>query len=437
MASVASSNASKYVASQQDMELEDQHPSTITEKLASQELPPLNGGLLAWMQVAASFCIFFSTWGIVNMYGVYQTYYSSNLPSSPSAISWIGSIQAFLLFLVGTLVGPIYDSGYVRSLLFIGSFLSVFGLFMTSICQEYWQFLLSQGVVTGAGFGCLFLPGVTVVSQYFSTKKAFATGIASLGSSIGGVIYPIAFTQLQPRIGASWATRVIAFILMLTLILPLVVIRPRNYSAKRRSLLDLSALRDVPYVLFGCGILLGYMGIYVVFVYVQLYAVATAGVPSELAFYILAIINAGSSLGRVLPNFAADHIGTLNMQVLFVSAAAVLSLSLLAIHATSGILAFCVLYGFFTGTFVSLPGPTVASMTSNLTFLGGRMSMAFMAAGTGLLVGTPVAGAILATGGGNNWTMLQIWSGTLLVLSAVCMLGARVAKVGWGLLKKA
>ena len=120
------------------------------------------------------------------MFGVYQTYYSSSLPSSsPSVISWIGSTQAFLLFLVGTLVGPIYDSGHVRALLIVGSFLSVFGLFMTSICQEYWQILLSQGIVTGAGFGCLFLPGVTVVSQYFSTKKAFATGIASLGSSIG------------------------------------------------------------------------------------------------------------------------------------------------------------------------------------------------------------------------------------------------------------
>ena len=67
----------------------------------------------------------------------------------------------------------------------VGLFMSVFGLFMTSICQEYWQILLAQGVVTGAGFGCLFLPGVTVVSQYFSTKKAFATGIASLGRSIG------------------------------------------------------------------------------------------------------------------------------------------------------------------------------------------------------------------------------------------------------------
>lgn len=129
--------------------------------------------------------------GIVNMYGVYQHYYTSSLPtSSPSAISWIGSIQAFLLFLVGTLVGPIYDSGYVRSLLVIGSLLSVFGLFITSICKDYWQFLLSQGIVAGAGFGCLFLPGVTVVSQYFNTKKAFATGIASLGSSFGAYISP-------------------------------------------------------------------------------------------------------------------------------------------------------------------------------------------------------------------------------------------------------
>lgn len=94
-------------------------------------------------------------------------------------------MQVFLLCFVGTLVGPIYDSGHIRLLLASGSFLSVLGVFMTSICTKYWQLFLAQGVVTGAGFGCLFLPGVATVSQYFSTKKAFATGIASLGSSIG------------------------------------------------------------------------------------------------------------------------------------------------------------------------------------------------------------------------------------------------------------
>lgn len=125
--------------------------------------------------------------GIVNMYGVFQTFYSHSIAetSTTSAISWIGSIQVFLLCFIGTLVGPIYDSGYCRSLVVTGTFLTVFGIFMTSICKNYWQLFLAQGVVTGAGFGCLFLPGVAIVSQYFSTKKAFATGIASLGSSIG------------------------------------------------------------------------------------------------------------------------------------------------------------------------------------------------------------------------------------------------------------
>jgi MFS family permease len=121
------------------------------------------------------------------MYGVFQTYYSHDIAesSTASAISWIGSMQTFLLCFIGTLVGPIYDSGHMRLLLVVGTFLSVFGIFMTSICKAYWQLFLAQGVVTGTGFGCLFLPGVAVVSQYFSTKKAFATGVASLGSSIG------------------------------------------------------------------------------------------------------------------------------------------------------------------------------------------------------------------------------------------------------------
>ena len=245
------------------------------------------------------------------------------------------------------------------------------------------------------------------------------------------------FTQLQPRVGFGWAVRVIAFILLVTLILPLIVMRPLKYPPKKRSLWDVSALRDVPYVLFGLGTLFGYMGIYVVFFYVQLYAMSIGQMSSHLAFYLLAIISAGSSLGRVLPNFAADYVGTLNMQITFVSASAVLSLALLAIKSTSGIIAFCVLYGFFTGTFVSLPGPTVASLSPDMASLGARMSMAFMAAGTGLLIGSPVAGAILSSHGGNDWNSLQIWSGVLLVLSTLCMSGARIAKTGFNIRSKA
>ncbi|KAM5477731.1 hypothetical protein McanCB56680_007118 [Microsporum canis] len=433
-------NCTPYLANDSTSVLQDEVDNPSPQSPAAQVLPtPPNGGMLAWLQVAASFCIFLNTWGIVNMYGVFQAYYTYHIAekASDSAISWIGSIQVCLLCFISTVVGPVYDAGYVQSLLISGTFLTLLGVFMTSLCKSYWQLFLAQGVVTGVGFGCLFLPGVTIVSQYFSTKKAFATGIASLGSSVGGVVYPILWSQLVPKIGFGWATRVIGFIMMATLILPLIIMRPLQYPKTRRSLFDVSSLKDVPYVFFGFGILFGYMGIYVVFFYIQLYAMGRAGVSSYLAFYLPALINAGSSLGRILPNFAADYVGTLNMQMVFAFASAVLSLSLIAIRNVQGILAFSVLYGFFTGTFVSLPAPTVASLSPDVASLGGRMSMAFMAAGIGSLIGSPIAGAILSTNGGKNWDILQVWSGVLLVLSALSMLGARTAKVGTKLKAKA
>ena len=146
-----------------------------------------NGGLVAWLQVLGSFFLFFNSWGIVNTFGVYQTYYETSFLSheAPSTISWIGSIQGFLLMLVGALTGPIYDAGGFRALILTGSFLVVFGHMMLSISTTYWQVLLAQAFCIGLGFGCLFVPSVAILSTYFTTKIAFAIGISAAGSSIG------------------------------------------------------------------------------------------------------------------------------------------------------------------------------------------------------------------------------------------------------------
>ena len=121
------------------------------------------------------------------MYGVYQTYYQNDFLSaeSESNISWIGSVQAFLLSTVGAAAGPVFDAGYLQSLIWIGAILSVLGMMLTSISVRYWQVLLSQGIVVGVGTGCLFIAAMSIISQYFTTKKAFAYGIASTGGSIG------------------------------------------------------------------------------------------------------------------------------------------------------------------------------------------------------------------------------------------------------------
>ena len=145
--------------------------------------------------------------GIVNTFGSYQTYYESSMltSSTPSAISWIGSIQAFLLLIVGALTGPVYDAGYFRSLLIVGSFMLVLGQMMLSLCHEYWQVLLAQAFCIGIGCGCLFVPSVAILSTYFTTKVAFAMGIAASGSSLGEpphflqTHYPGSLTYTQTR----------------------------------------------------------------------------------------------------------------------------------------------------------------------------------------------------------------------------------------------
>ena len=126
--------------------------------------------------------------GFANAYGVFQTYYETDLlrHESPSNISWIGSVQAFLLLLVGGLLtGPLFDAGYVQHLVAFGSFMVVFGMMMTSLCQTYWQVFLAQGITVGIGVGCLLIPSLAIVPQYFDKHRAFAMGVAISGSSIG------------------------------------------------------------------------------------------------------------------------------------------------------------------------------------------------------------------------------------------------------------
>lgn len=124
---------------------------------------------------------------MINTYGVYQTYYEISVLqlSTPSAISWIGSIQSCLLMVVGAATGPVYDAGYFRELLWGGSFLVVFGHMMLSLSTKYYQVLLSQAFCIGIGTGLLFVPGVAILSTYFNSRLAFATGAAAVGSSLG------------------------------------------------------------------------------------------------------------------------------------------------------------------------------------------------------------------------------------------------------------
>lgn len=242
------------------------------------------------------------------------------------------------------------------------------------------------------------------------------------------IIYPVIINQLQPQIGFGWTVRTIAFIMLGTSVITLPFMRQRIPAPAVRKPFDLAAFKERPYLFANFGVFFGFMGIYIPFFYSEIYAKSVCKASDNIAFYLLAIINGGSVLGLLVPNFLADRTGPLNMQIVFGLVAAILAFCWISIRNTGGIIAFAILYGFFSGTFVSLAGPIMVSLSPNYATVGTRMGMALGSSGVGLLIGSPIAGAILRNHG---WSGLQAWCGALLTLSYLSMLSARLAKVGY------
>lgn len=318
-------------------------------------VPPPDGGLTAWLQVLGGYFLFWNTWGLINAFGVFQTFYSTTLMphKSNSDIAWIGTLTSFLLCASPILWGPVFDLGSPRLLVFCGSFSVVFGIMMTSLCREYWQFMLAQGIVIGIGGGCLFITATSILPTYFTTKRALAMGIAASGSSCGGVLYPIIFTQLQPRIGFGWAVRVLAFIAMITLAVPCAVIKPRMRPPGRRKLIDTSMLKEIPYDIFNLATFFGFVGQYIPYFFIEQYA-AEHGM--SLGIYMLTFLNVGSIPGRILPSLVADKLRQpLHVLAACTGCATILAFCWIAIrHSTAGLLVWCLLYGFCSGEHIQL-----------------------------------------------------------------------------------
>lgn len=83
--------------------------------------------------------------------------------------------------------------------------------------------------------------------------------------------------------------------------------------------------------------------------------------------------------GRILPNFVADVVGPINVLIPTVGAAGVLLFGWLGASTWQGFLVFAILYGFFSGTLVSLPPACVGALTdpSEMSKIGVRMGMMF------------------------------------------------------------
>ncbi|GES66005.1 MFS transporter [Aspergillus terreus] len=412
-----------------------------------ERIPP-NGGAKAWACVAGSFLLQFCSFGYVNACGIFQLYYHDTMfkDQSSSDLAWITTLQIFLLFMLGPAVGKLIDVYGCRRTLPPFSIMAVFSVCMLSLCTKYWQVMLAQGVAFGLAAAGLSLPAMATATQWFSTKKGLAVGIVSAGSSLGGVIYPCMLPRLVEQVGFASAVRwtalmqgillVIANLLCSSPFPPLSKGPPAEKDATPSK--GLRAFKSWPWGFFVLGCFFTMWGLFAPLNYLP--EMASLHGYEDFAQYTLAIANAGSLVGRIVPGWISDTIGQFNTMCIVTSLSGILVLAFwlpLEFHTSlAGIIVFALLFGFVSGGFVSLGPPCVVSLAEDrVDEIGVQLGGFCLAIALGALTGLPIEGAIKDREG-NRFTGLMCFAGATMILGGICTAAARVIKGGPQLLKK-
>lgn len=402
--------------------------------------PAPDGGLQAWLVVAGTFVLIMTNFGLLTSYGVFQSYYVSHqlahLPAS--TVSWIGSLQTFMILGGSFVFGKISDDFGGRWVLIVGSVITFVSMLCVSFCSTLIELILVQGVAFGLGGSMLFLPGCALVNQYFDKRKGTAMSVIIGAASFGGIIWPLILQALfdHPKIGFAWGVRIAAFLLAILLTVSNALMRPRvppTPKALRQPWSQAFTLLtdDVrTYTLFVIGTAVLFINFFVPFFTIASYAKKVSFTPA-MATHMVAIMNAASMVGRLVSGPLADRYGRFNVLTCF-GFASFLSLVLFwplpgLTLTKAGVVALSITYGLASGGSIATVASCVAQISPKNA--GAKLGLMWTLAAPGTLVGPVISTALVSKMDG-KYTALALWAaGTTLVGSLI------IAKVRFNLSK--
>ncbi|KAI4848324.1 putative monocarboxylate transporter [Aureobasidium sp. EXF-8845] len=363
------------------------------------------GGLEAWLVVLGAWAIMFSGMGLLNVLSSLHAFLSTHQLSSysPSSVGWIFSTFPFFLYFAGVQIGPLFDVYGPRVLVITGSVGLVTSLMCLSVSTEYYQFILSFGVLGGLSTCCLFTSAVSAIGHWFHRRRGFAMGIACTAGGSGGLAYSLIILFLAPRIGFGWSIRIIGFISAGLCLVGCLLVKSRLPPNKvKGAKIDIKALRDPPYAAVTIAITLVEFAVFIPYTFLVDQALG-AGMSRNLSYALVPILNASAIPGRLLPGYIADKYGRLNTMTITTIICCLLTFLLWLIGSGNhaAIIAYTVLFGFWSGAAISLT-PVCIQQVCKTEDIGKRTGTTFTISSFGTLIGIPIAGAILGDGRGRG-----------------------------------
>ncbi|KAI4637860.1 hypothetical protein J4E83_000678 [Alternaria metachromatica] len=409
----------------------DTESSTDTESCKLQER---EGGRAAWLTVFGSILVYYASFGVMNSFGFFQNYYSSDFlkETPPSTIAFIGTVQMALMNLLAALSGALCDRYGVTNLYLGSGAGTVLALIILSFIHpgQFWLVLMTQGLLMGFTIAFGVQPAVTVVGQHFKERRALAMGLVSTGSALGGIGFPLMFDQLLPRLGFPNSLRLAAVKIAVCYLVALRISTSKPSGKPDRkglgSLIDFKGFLDTRYAVLCIGTWLAILGLWIPAYYLKPYANSVYP-GNKVSDYFLCMLNGSSIIGATLGGFIGDRIGRLNLlwPITLISGCLCLFLWLLG-NSMATLIFFVCVYGFLTSNVTALPPSIIGHITPD-DKLGARIGAFYSVIAVASLVGTPIGGALITdhdTKDGYRW--LIVFSGAALLIGSASMLISRL-----------
>ncbi|CAI4064756.1 hypothetical protein N7582_002784 [Saccharomyces uvarum] len=415
------------------------------------------GGAKAWIVTFGCFMGLVACFGLLNSTGVMESHLQDNqlAKESVSTIGWLFSLFLFVCFASCIISGTYFDRNGFRTIMIIGTVFHVAGLFATANSTKYWHFILSFAIVCGFGNGIVLSPLVSVPAHYFFKRRGTALAVATIGGSVGGVVFPIMLRSFfsmkadtDPNYGFVWGIRTLGFLDLALLTVSIILAKERLPHAIEKSksgesrlrytiriyiiqCFDAKAFLDMKYLFCVLGTVFGELSINSAITYYGSYA-TSHGISSDDAYTLIMIINVCGIPGRWLPGYLSDKFGRFNV--------AIATLLTLFIVMFVGWLPFgtnltnmyviSALYGFCSGSVFSLL-PVCCGQISKTEEFGRRYSTMYFVVAFGTLIGIPITGAIISNKTTADYQHYIIFCGLATFVSAVCYVISRAYCVGF------
>lgn len=389
---------------------------------------------IAMLTLFGSFLGMIGSLGFVNSGGVMQSYVSEHIliNDSQSSIGWIFSI--YNLFAFGGLIvsGPLFDKIGCKKPIFIGTILMFCGFLATSFCKKIYQFILAYSILGGMGTSLVFGPFVATLSHFFLTKRALVIGISYTGGGLGGVIFPIMYRELFPKIGFGWTIRIGSFISLFCCVCGWLIIHDRhdefhdnsdeNLFKEVLGSIDFKILfKNRLFSVLVTGLLFNGLIFLISMVELPGYA-RSQGFDDNKAYLLIVVFNSFSIPGRIIPSYIADNgFGRFNTFVV-INLISLIAFTVIWLPFGSNLTAlyiFSGVFGFSSGSVLSLSASLIASIVKTKD-VGKGLGTAFSILSIGDLIGIPIAGAI-ATGSSQSFKSLVYF------LTACAAIGSAVS----------